>query len=159
VNRVGWRERISHIRQHVTSSRDPVLVILKCHLLFEEQLERLIVAFLAKPSKFADLRLRFEQKLILAEALCAEVGTYRPAIAKLNTLRNKLAHSLKLVDMNSELSSVLLAADPDDFREAGVASATLAKKLGFLKQYTTIACSILEGIAEGAELARGRPAV
>jgi len=78
--------------------KDPELVLLKGHLLIEEQIRALIDRRLQNPQalKEANAKLEAHQAIQLAQAFFPPghmVDTWR-AISKLNTLRNAIAHNL-----------------------------------------------------------------
>lgn len=78
--------------------KDPELVLLKGHLLIEEQIRALIDSRLQNPQslKEANARLETHQAIQLAKAFFPPghmVDTWR-AVSKLNTLRNDIAHNL-----------------------------------------------------------------
>lgn len=78
--------------------KDPELVLLKGHLLIEEQIRALIDRRLQNPQalKEANARLETHQAIHLAKAFFPPghmVEIWR-AISKLNTLRNDIAHNL-----------------------------------------------------------------
>lgn len=83
--------------------KDPELVLLKGHLLIEEQIHALIDRRLQNPQvlKEANARLEAHQAIQLAQAFFPPghmVDIWR-AVSKLNTLRNSIAH--KLVEKGS----------------------------------------------------------
>lgn len=78
-------------------SGDLTLVVLKGHLLIEEQLYALVERRMQMPSKVRDIRLRFPQLIELARALYGSDDLERVGrvCLSLNTLRNDLAHRLE----------------------------------------------------------------
>jgi hypothetical protein len=87
-----------NFRQHLPIGGDFTMMILKGHLLIEEQINLLLEARIPKSSVLKDAGFTFNQKIRLAEAVVEE--TYSddiwlwPAIHKLNKLRNDIAHNL-----------------------------------------------------------------
>src|SRR4051812_36661074 len=75
---------------------DPALMILKIHLLIEEQIRAYIDERINSPMALEAARLDCHQAICLAEALCGENIQARTwvALRKLNTLRNDVAHNL-----------------------------------------------------------------
>lgn len=95
--------------EHLPRDGDIELSILKCHLLIEELLSK-IINNEAKNSKYIDkANLRFIQKVYLARAFNQGTDDIWPwdAIKKLNDTRNKLAHGLSLVEINSRCNSFI----------------------------------------------------
>jgi hypothetical protein len=75
---------------------DEALVVLKGHLIVEEKLDEIIEAFVFHPEQLEAARLSFAQKVVIARSLSLDEheNTVWDLILKLNTLRNRLAHSL-----------------------------------------------------------------
>ena len=76
--------------------QDFALVILKGHLLLEEQVRAIVDERLTNPTSLNDARLECHQAICLAEALCprdVEPVLWKSA-KKLNKLRNDIAHNL-----------------------------------------------------------------
>lgn len=82
--------------EHLPKNGDLELSILKCHLLIEEVLTKIISKSAKNPSYIEEANLRFFQKLRLAMAFSQlEKETWLwGALSKLNNTRNKLAHGL-----------------------------------------------------------------
>jgi hypothetical protein len=79
---------------------DPTFSVLKTHLVFEELLRAYLDHQLHHPSALKGARLSFAQLLAVAGA-CSECPPdvwIWEAIRKLNSLRNKLAHNLSVVE-------------------------------------------------------------
>jgi len=78
----------------VTFSPDPLVLILKGHLLIEEQLNKFLVTGTSKPETLIDARLSFHQTLRIAQAIGGALFSDELVllIEKLNALRNRLAH-------------------------------------------------------------------
>ncbi|HEY9074219.1 MAG TPA: hypothetical protein VIN67_08825 [Desulfobaccales bacterium] len=95
--------------EHLPINGDIELSILKCHLLIEELLSK-IINNEAKHSKYLDkANLRFIQKIYLARAFNQGKDDIWPwdAIKKLNDTRNKLAHGLSLEEINIRCNSFI----------------------------------------------------
>lgn len=73
------------------------LVILKGHLLIEEQIRLIIDSKLSNPKVLKEARLTFDQTICLAQSLIPEDSdkTYWKAAKKLNNIRNKIAHKVE----------------------------------------------------------------
>ena len=87
-------------KKHLPIGGDMTLMILKGHLLIEEQIALLIENRIANPNALKKADLTSHQQICLAEALVAERNVdgkdlwLWPAIKKLNKLRNDIAHNL-----------------------------------------------------------------
>jgi hypothetical protein len=75
----------------------PDLLILKLHLLIEEQLHQVLAERCKKPECLVKAKLSFAQKLALSEALCADEASDSVwlALRELNRIRNALSHELE----------------------------------------------------------------
>ena len=83
--------------QHLRPKGDPVLTILKGHLLVEELLREHLNKMLPNPKAIEQLDLSFNDCLCLVKAHHNQpfLRWLWEAIKKLNILRNKLAHNLE----------------------------------------------------------------
>jgi hypothetical protein len=90
-------------------STDLTLVVLRSHLLLEEQLRFLLDRVMRKPEFLDNARLTFAQQLTLAQAIlgAAENEYPWPLIKSVNTLRNKLSHSAEVEDLEASVYSLL----------------------------------------------------
>jgi hypothetical protein len=88
---------------------DPVLVVLKGHLLAEELLRDFVHARMLDPSKLLGARLTFSQYLCLAKALSPPGQNEKlwTSTKKLNDLRNKLAHQLEPEEIDKKISNFI----------------------------------------------------
>jgi hypothetical protein len=77
-------------------SDDEALIILKGHLVVEERITAVIEKFVFHPEHLEKARLSFAQKVALARCLSRDESgnSVWELIEKLNSLRNKLSHSL-----------------------------------------------------------------
>jgi hypothetical protein len=93
------------------SGADIQMILLKAHLLIEEQLQSFLDASVKSASLLTGARLSFAQKLIIAEALhhdpnCFGYGWVWEAARLLNALRNQMAHHLEPKDFSNRLASI-----------------------------------------------------
>lgn len=88
-------------QKHLPIGGDMTLMILKGHLLIEEQIDFLVKNRIPKPSALIGARLTSHQQICLAEALVEEISLdgsdqwLWAAIKKLNKIRNEIAHHLE----------------------------------------------------------------
>lgn len=85
-------------RSHLPKSRDLTLIILKGHLLVEEQVDHLLSIWLRDAAAVSTARLSFHQRLCVLRALIPaglRDSNVLRAAERLNTLRNRIAHSLE----------------------------------------------------------------
>lgn len=91
------------------NSIDPFdVVVLKTHLLLEEQLDRILAKFVFHPDCLEQARLGFAQKIDLARSLSLDehANAMWALLRALNTLRNKLAHELEAEGRSRALERV-----------------------------------------------------
>ena len=122
------------------------LVVLKGHLLLEEQLERILGKFLFHPEYLEGANLRFAQKVALARCMSLDehANSLWELVLAVNGLRNELAHALNsekrqhkfdrlkaLYMVENEVSAVEASHCPDH----ELAAHTIAFILGFLGSF------------------------
>lgn len=93
--------------------RDVTLIILKGHLLIEEQLVSLLKGSLKYPAALRETRFSFVHRLYFIKAMHYSVKNrwlWR-SIAGLNALRNQLAHKLKPAKLNSKIDHFLQSVE------------------------------------------------
>ena len=85
--------------------KETELVLLKGHLLIEEQIYKIIDERLINPSALKDARITSYQAICLAQSFFP--SDFKPwlwgALIKLNSLRNKVAHNIELSGMNDSI--------------------------------------------------------
>jgi hypothetical protein len=98
-------DAILRLAKHLPSVDDTTLIVLKGHLLIEEQLISILESTLKYPSALDEMRLTFAQRLSLVKALKHrhENSWVWEAIGKLNSIRNDLAHKLELPKLNEKI--------------------------------------------------------
>jgi hypothetical protein len=84
------------------------LVILKGHLVIEEQLERIIATFAFHPAYIEEANLRFGQKIAVARSISLDESgnPLWELIVAINALRNELAHALTNEKRQQKLARV-----------------------------------------------------
>lgn len=101
--------------------KDFTLIILRGHLLLEEQIRAIVEERLVNPTSLSEARLECHQWICLAEALCpkdVEPILWRSA-KKLNKLRNDIAHKLDPKGLNERAADFVKGfpssiEDPND---------------------------------------------
>ncbi len=93
----------------IPRTKDLTLVLLKGHLLLEEQLTDFIKASCEHPIEIDELRLSFAPKEGLARALCARAMDSHEwqFVKRINRLRNQMAHTLEVPSVSAGVSSNL----------------------------------------------------
>lgn len=126
---------------------DLTLLVLKAHLLLEEELYNQLRQLFPNPAQYDRLNLRFYQNIILARALCirrtdigepiAYVEQCFDALEALNTFRNRLAHNLEPEDLQQLLDKLQLTApEPLSINDPHLVT-KLNVPLGFLLQFVS----------------------
>jgi hypothetical protein len=101
-------DSVETMKQHLDGTDDPILLILKAHLLVEERLRDVLARICRSPEEVPAARLSFHQVLCLCRAV---VGRQEdPAwgfVARLNEVRNRMAHRLEPGNLDELLGSVV----------------------------------------------------
>jgi len=103
-------------QKFLPKSTDLTLIVLKGHLLVEEQVNEFLLSLLPHPDALKKANLNFSARLWLVRAHIGENELYDVfnAIEKLNTLRNKMAHHLEPPEIENLIDSFLRTyEDPD----------------------------------------------
>lgn len=100
VNTAITSEEVAAFRRFITllpHGKDMVLVVLKGHLLIEEQLRHVVDEHVNNPNALANAQFSCSQIICLAEAFCADraVPWLWTALRHLNSLRNDIAHKIE----------------------------------------------------------------
>ena len=105
---------LEEINRQLDKTDDHVLLILRTHLLIEERLRDILAQVCRFPDELRAARLSFYQVLCLCRAI---VGRHNePAwgfVARLNEVRNRMAHHLDPGDLDELLGSVVEKIGPD----------------------------------------------
>jgi len=93
------------------------MVLLKGHLLIEEQLQSFIDSIVANPKHLIEARLTFYQRLAIAKALHTDhdrfgYGWVWEAVQSLNVLRNQLVHKVVNTDFSTAVQSFVCSVEP-----------------------------------------------
>lgn len=106
-------EASERFKRHFPKGRDVTLIILKGHLLVEEQLNTLLAVAVAKPVALSKARLSFSQRVCLLTATHPHVSANEIlALERLNSLRNLLAHQLEPAEVPRAICAFLEAVWP-----------------------------------------------
>jgi hypothetical protein len=97
------------------NGKDKELIILKAHLLIEEQINLVLQQKLANPLTLAEAKLDCHQKICLAQSLFPlnHYSKFWNAIKKLNSLRNHVAHNIDLKGLNDKIDDFVNAVPVD----------------------------------------------
>ena len=81
--------------QAVPVTSDPITMVLRCHLLAEVYLDRLIDTKMSKGYVITDNKFQFYEKLVIVEALDILTKDVLDSLKKLNSVRNSCSHVLE----------------------------------------------------------------
>lgn len=108
------KDPVKQISEHLDKTDDPILVILRAHLLVEERLRDILARLSQASEELKAARLSFHQALCLCRAVIGRQDD--PAwdfMARLNEVRNRIAHHLDPGDFDELLGSVVTKLRPD----------------------------------------------
>src|SRR6185369_12433904 len=113
VSREDSYERFQRL---MPRTQDLTLIILKGHLLLEEQLQQFLDDLSRKPDALKDARLTFFQRWRLTQAITGysrtnNIGRFIEGASK---LRNRLAHILEVADLDDAVDRLLMAFHQSD---------------------------------------------
>jgi hypothetical protein len=122
------------------------LIVVKGHLVLEEQLERILGTFVLHREHLEAARLSFAQKVSLARSVSLDEhkNSIWELILAVNALRNELAHALNSEKRNTKfdrLKSLYMAANDVSADESAaleqhvLASFAIALSVGFLGSF------------------------
>jgi hypothetical protein len=136
----------NRVKRLLPPSHDPTLVLLKGHLLVEEQLFACIAAHCRDRTKLEDARLTFAQKLKLVQALFGRLSMAH-SLERLNSLRNRMAHHVEIPDLDSRIDDYLKAWAEEDF----VQPTTKRARTRVLRNSLIFQVAVLAGMSESTE--------
>src|SRR5712691_6947445 len=99
---------LDSLHRHLDQTDDPTLLILRAHLLVEERLRDVLARVCRSPDDLSAVKLSFYQVLGVCRAVVGRQDD--PAwdfVARLNEVRNKMAHHLEPGDLDALLGSVV----------------------------------------------------
>ena len=140
----------------IPRTTDLGLLILKGHLLVEEQLDAFVEANCERPSDLKDARLTFHQKMRLCQALGGwpkDDPLWR-FVVQLNSVRNKLAHNLDFPALVAEVDRLLLTFHQEEVPDP----ITDRRRATILRQTIGLSCAYLKGFAESRKETKRYPA-
>jgi hypothetical protein len=99
---------------HLVKTDDPILVILKAHLLVEQRLRDILTRIFRVSNELKAASLSFYQALCLCRAIIGrEEDPAWDFIDRLNEARNRIGHQLDLGDFDGLLGSIVVKLRED----------------------------------------------
>ncbi len=137
---------LTRFKRLIPKSQDCTVILLKGHLLIEEQLRALVEALVEDPRALADARLTFQQWLCLGKAhIPGGAGdNLWKFVARLNQVRNKLAHSVEFADFDRNVDALIKFYAEDGFTHANTARDRASR----LRTTLALVCGILNGTGQ-----------
>ena len=118
---------MAKIVTHIPEDGDLTLVILKGHLILEEELNAAVASRTPHSSFLVEAELEFDQLLLVAKSqyFTHEQSWVWGAAKKLNTIRNLFAHNLEPPEAGKKLEEFLQLVEG----QIGIERATVAERL------------------------------
>jgi hypothetical protein len=143
--------RISEkIIEHLSIPTDTIILLLKGHLIVEEQINWVLEGILARPDALRGGRFSFSQRLRIVSAVHAipfNENILAAAAEELNAIRNRLAHHLDPGDLDKLLEEFI-------FKEAIWAPYTAVEGTSSQYHFATCIAAICGGLGEYRSAAR-----
>lgn len=124
--------------------QDMTLLVLKGHLLIEEQLEYFLEQAARAPRQLMDARLTYAQKLQLVRALCGMSGEEFDFAKAISAIRNSLAHRADADELPSRIDALLR-----QFNKEVPQKLTPRQRAAWLRTQLAGVCGTLRGISDG----------
>ena len=137
----AYNELVNHLPDE---SVDPVLIILKGHLLIERLVRKFVFSRLPNPEAFLKNQFSAAQCITVAESLCLkndEPEWLWKQIREINKIRNKLAHSLDYESIEPQINSFVSTVVNFQKMENRTVTSVVARLYGMLKGLCDLACS------------------
>ena len=140
------RDPLEEIGHHLYKTDDPILVILRAHLLIEERLRDILARICRSPDDLRAAKLSFHQALYLCRgAIGRQDDPAWDFVARLNEVRNRIAHHLDPGDFDELLGSVIAQLRRDY-------PGRLGTPLDRFRMATHYACGYLDSLRWSARL-------
>jgi len=141
----------NRFKRLIPRSQDCTVILLKGHLLIEEQLQALVAALVKDSRPLGDARLTFHQWLCMGRALApggtgADIWKF---VEQLNQTRNELAHNAEVAEFDQKVDDLIKFYAEDGF----TGSSTARDRAFRLRATLALVCGILHGMGRAtAEL-------
>jgi hypothetical protein len=115
-------KRFQSFSEHIDSSSDLTLIILKSHLIAEEIISAMIDAKCTNPEYLTESYISFSIKLKLLKALYGDqlgLGRLWKPLENLNELRNELAHKISSPKASTKKEKLVASLPPSFIKKNG----------------------------------------
>ncbi len=150
IDKKAFYVSLARFKKHMPRSNDLTLIILKGHLLIEQEMNDIINSSLIYPKALLEARLTFSQRLALLKSLYGVTGVdyAYDIIEQLNILRNKLVHNLEINDLQKNIIKFVQDIEKLTNPESDIQNSkiTLEKRLASSMAFL---CGIMCGLREG----------
>lgn len=130
-------------RRLMPRSQDLTLLVLKGHLLIEEQLNHFLEKAARNPTLLVNARLTYTQKLQLVKALSGWRGEEFGFATELNVIRNALAHRADVPDLPERIDTLL-----HRFNKEVPKKLTRRQRATWFSSQLAFVCDTLRGFAD-----------
>ncbi len=141
-------DALDSLEKHLFKLKDIELIVLKGHLILEEELNSFLACFVNDTETFLKIGFMFERKVSLLSCLVPKQmakDKIWEQLREINRLRNKLAHNLRFSQYEQELKSWaigVLGYNPKTLKRKVTYRNTVVKALALLTGH-------LSGLAKG----------
>ena len=100
---------MGRILTHIPDDADVSIVILKGHLIIEEELNKAVISKVISATDIEKARLSFKQLMLITKAhyVNEENSWCWSALEKLNKIRNSFSHNLEPKDLDEKLAELI----------------------------------------------------
>ena len=139
------KEEVSRFKRLMTQTNDLTLLVLKGHLLIEEQLQGIINKAVSKPAVLVGLeklKLKFYEKVMLSKAIIGQTERLLwNSIKKISELRNDLVHESEVINFEERIDDIVKQWSESGYIQPfGLGSG----RVGHLRFVFSTICAILE---------------
>jgi len=129
----AYNELVDHLPKE---DADPVLIILKGHLLIERLVRKFILSRLPNSEAFDKANFNAAQCIVLAESMCLknkEPEWLWKQVKEINTIRNKLAHNLDYESVEPRIKNFVSTISNAQKLENRTITSAISRLYGMLK--------------------------
>ena len=134
---------IARLKRLLSRLQDLTLMILKGHLLIEEQLDHFLSELSRAPAELVAARLTYSQKLHLVCAITGVKSDVLEFAKALNKVRNSLAHRADADDLPEQIVNMLRRFAPD-----APARLTARQRVSWLRAQIVCVCGAINGMTD-----------